>query len=231
MVWLLFGNFDLASRFYDSLAVNEKIDLDASVREKQKALGATTAGLRLVLYGDRQLPTKDAAAAMMEGARQILDSGRLPGLQSQKVREGFLQEWHSDRDSISYVLENLDLKERQMKSALGGVLLRSRNVNLPVLTTMTEWLSALQQLVSKYRHIDKERAERPWYLAGKNEDVASVLSAAAHELNDLRERAIVVLREETRGLVGKEQYRHALIVAQAEEGIADALYVERSGRD
>lgn len=231
MVWLLFANFDLASRFYDALAVNEKIDVPSSVREKQRALAATTGGLRLTLYGDRRLPSKENIAAMMESARQKLEGGGLPGLQSQKIREGFLDEWRSDRDSLSFVIENLDLKERQMTSALAGVLLRSRNVNLPVLTTMTDWLTALQQLTSKYRYIDSEREQRPWYLAGRNEEAASLLAAAGIDLTSLRERAVTVLRDEAREIVGKEQFRHSLIVAQAEEGIADAMYEERSGRD
>ena len=231
VVWLLFANFDLTSRFYDALAVNEKIDVQAAVREKQRALAATTGGLRLTLYGDRRLPSRESVSAMMEGAHQTLESGNLPGLQSQKIRAGFLDEWRSDRDSLGYVIENLDLKERQMTSALAGVLLRSRNVNLPVLTTMTEWLTALQQLTSKYRYLDREREQRPWFLAGRNEEVASLLAAAGNDLTLLRERAVTVLRDQARDLVGKEQFRHSLIVAQAEEGIADALYEERSGRD
>lgn len=230
-VWLLFANFDLTSRFFDSLAVNEKIDVPSSVREKQRGLTATTNGLRLVLTGDPRLPSKESVAAMMGSARRVLESGQLPGLQSQRIREGFLDEWRSDRDSLSFVIENLELKERQMNSALAGVLLRSRNVNVPVLTTMSEWLVALQQLTSKYRFIDRERGERPWHLAGRNGEIASLLAAAGNDLSSLRERAVTVLRDEARTLVGKEQFRHSLIVAQAEEGIADAMYEERSGRD
>jgi hypothetical protein len=166
----------------------------------------------------------------MAAAREKIQSGTIPGMLAQKVREGFLQEWKSDSDSLTYVVDNLDLKERQMNSALMGVPLRARNVNLPVLSTMTEWLTALQQLVWKYRYIEVERDQRPWYLAGKNEEVASILTRARGDLDVLEARSQQVLRDVSRDLVGREQMRHSLIVAQAEEGIADALFQERSGR-
>jgi len=135
-----------------------------------------------------------------------------------------------DLDSVTYVADNLDLKERQMNSALTGVPMRARNVNLPVLSTMTEWLSALQQLVWKYRYIEIERDQRPWYLAGKNEEVASVLARMRGDLDVLEARSEQVLRDVARELINKEQLRHSLIVAQAEEGIADALFQERAQR-
>ena len=117
-----------------------------------------------------------------------------------------------------------------MNSALTGVPMRARNVNLPVLSTMTEWLSALQQLVWKYRYIEIERDQRPWYLAGKNEEVASILARMRGDLDVLEGRSEQVLRDVARELINKEQLRHSLIVAQAEEGIADALFQERAQR-
>jgi hypothetical protein len=166
----------------------------------------------------------------MEAAREKIQSGTLPGMLAQQVRQGFLQEWKADLDSLTYVFDNLDLKERQMRSALNGVPLRARNVNLPVLSTMTEWLSAMQQLLWKYRYIDVERAKRPWFLAGMNESVAGILGGIRGDLDVLQARSQQVLREVARDLIGKEQVRHALIVAQAEEGIADALFQERQQR-
>jgi hypothetical protein len=50
------------------------------------------------------------------------------------------------------------------------------------------------------------------------------------DLRSLNDRAIVVVRDTARELISKEQYRHSLVTAQAEEGIADALYTERSSR-
>jgi hypothetical protein len=230
MIWLLFGNYDLMTRFYDALALNEKVDQATVVREKQRALAETTEGIRLVLFGQRRIPEKQDLLYTMEAAREKIQSGTIPGMLAQKVREGFLQEWKSDADSLTYVVDNLDLKERQMNSALTGVPLRARNVNLPVLSTMTEWLTALQQLVWKYRYIEVERDQRPWYLAGKNEDVAAILTRARGDLDVLESRSLQVLRDVARDLVGREQMRHSLIVAQAEEGIADAMFQERSAR-
>ncbi|MGH7858673.1 MAG: tetratricopeptide repeat protein, partial [Candidatus Binatia bacterium] len=226
MVWLLFANFDLLSRFYDALALEEKIDGKTALQQKQRALASTVEGLRLVLFGERRLPGRDSLLSMMEVAKQKIESGSIPGMMAQKVRHGFLQEWRTDRDSLTYVLENLALKERQMTGALSGVPLRSRNLNLPVLSTMTDWLAALQQLASKYRYIELEREKRPWYLAGRNEEVASVLSALVADLGILGERSIEVVRQTGRELVSKEQFRHSLVTAHAEEGIADALYGE-----
>jgi len=230
MIWLLFGNYDLGTRFYDALALNEKIDQATVTREKQKKLGETTEGIRLVLFGQVRVPAKQDLIYTMEAAREKIQSGTIPGMLAQKVRQGFLQEWQSDLDSVTYVADNLDLKERQMNSALTGVPMRARNVNLPVLSTMTEWLSALQQLVWKYRYIEIERDQRPWYLAGKNEEVASVLARMRGDLDVLEARSEQVLRDVARELINKEQLRHSLIVAQAEEGIADALFQERAQR-
>jgi tetratricopeptide (TPR) repeat protein len=229
-VWLLFAHFDLVSRFYDALVLEEKIDEGTSLAEKQRALAATTGGLRLVLLGERSVPSRESLLSLMETARQKIESGQILGMKADTVRQGFLQEWRTDRDSLTYVLEHLDLKERQMTSALSGVPLRSRNLNLPVLSTMTDWLTALQQLASKYRYIELERDRRPWHLAGRADEVASLLAAAAAGVKGLRERSIGVVREVARELVDKERYRHSLVTAQAEEGIADALYQERSGR-
>ena len=75
-----------------------------------------------------------------------------------------------------------------------------------------------------------ERDQRPWYLAGKNEAVASILTRASRDLDALEGQSQQVLRDVARNLVDKEQVRHTLIVAQAEEGIADALFQERSQR-
>lgn len=230
VMWLAFSRFDLTGRFYDALAVNEKMDPASSLEEKQRALSATLDTLRLILYGQHQLPTRQQVEVLMEGARRTLESGNLPGLKSQRIRDGFIEEWRSDRDSMGYVLENLDLKQRQMTSALSGVPLRSRNINLPVLTTMTEWLTALEQLTSKYQYIDREKPERPWHLAGKSGEVVALLGDASRELRAMNERSFAVLRTQARELVDKEQYRHSLIVAEAEEGIADALFQERQGR-
>ena len=230
MVWLLFAHFDLFSRFYDALAVDEKVDEPTSLREKKQALASTTWGLRLILFGERELPSAESLLQMMEGARQKIESGNIPGMRAEKVQRGFLQELRTDRDSLTYVLEHLSLKERQMASALSGVPLRSRNLNLPVLSTMTDWLTALQQLVSKYRYIELERADRPWVLAGRSTDVVSVLTGIDSDLGALEQRAVEVVRNVARELVAKEQYRHSLVTAQAEEGIADALYQERSTR-
>jgi tetratricopeptide (TPR) repeat protein len=230
MIWLLFGNYDLGTRFYDALALNEKIDQATVIREKRKKLGETTEGIRLVLFGQVRVPAKQDLIYTMEAAREKIQSGTIPGMLAQKVRQGFLQEWQSDLDSVTYVADNLDLKERQMNSALTGVPMRARNVNLPVLSTMTEWLSALQQLVWKYRYIEIERDQRPWYLAGKNEEVASVLARMRGDLDVLEARSEQVLRDVARELINKEQLRHSLIVAQAEEGIADAMFQERAQR-
>jgi tetratricopeptide (TPR) repeat protein len=230
MVWLLFGNYDLGTRFYDSLALSEKIDQATVIREKQRKLGETTEGIRLILFGQNRVPVKQDLVYTMESAREKIQSGTIPGMLAQKVREGFLQEWKADLDSVTYVADNLDLKERQMNSALTGVPLRARNVNLPVLSTMTEWLTALQQLVWKYRYIEVERDQRPWYLAGKNEEVASILVRMRGDLDVLEARSQQVLRDVARELINKEQLRHSLIVAQAEEGIADALFQERAQR-
>ena len=230
MIWLLFGNYDLGTRFYDSMALNERIDQATVIREKQKKLGETTEGIRLVLFGQGRVPAKQDLIYTMEAAREKIQSGTIPGMLAQKVRQGFLQEWQSDLDSVTYDADNLDLKERQMNSALTGVPMRARNVNLPVLSTMTEWLSALQQLVWKYRYIDIERDQRPWYLAGKNEEVASILARMRGDLDVLEARSEQVLREVAQSLINKEQLRHSLIVAQAEEGIADALFQERAQR-
>ena len=230
LVWLLYGNYDLATRFYDALAINEKIDQATVIRQKQVALGATIEGLRMVLFGQPQSPDKQDLFYTLDAAREKIASGSIPGMLAQQVREGFLQEWKADRDSLSYVVDNLDLKERQMNSALVGVPLRARNVNLPVLSTMADWLTALQQRVWKYRDIDVERDQRPWYLAGKNEAVASILTRASRDLDVLEGQSQQVLRDVARDLVNKEQVRDSLIAAQAEEGIADALFQERSSR-
>jgi tetratricopeptide (TPR) repeat protein len=229
-VWLLFGNYDLGTRFYDALALNEKVDQATVIREKQKKLGETIEGIRLILFGQPRVPPKQDLIYTMESAREKIQSGTIPGMMAQKVREGFLQEWKSDLDSVTYVVDNLDLKERQMNSALMGVPLRARNVNLPVLSTMTEWLSALQQLVWKYRYIEIERDQRPWFLSGKNADVASILARMRADLDVLEARSQQVLRDVAQTLISREQMRHSLIVAQAEEGIADALFQERSQR-
>ena len=117
-----------------------------------------------------------------------------------------------------------------MTGALRGVGLRARNLNLPVLTTMTEWLTALQQLETKYKYIELDRDKRPWHLAGHGGDIDGMLARSSQNLDTLRSRAVVVLRETARQLVDKEQARHSLVVAQAEEGIADALFEERAGR-
>jgi hypothetical protein len=194
------------------------------------ALGQTIEGLRTLLFGQPQAPDKQDLLQTMAYARERIADGSIPGMLAQKVRDGFLQEWKADQDSLSYVVDNLDLKERQMNSALVGVPLRARNVNLPVLSTMAEWLTALQQLLWKYRYIEVERDQRPWYLAGKNEAVASILTRASRDLDVLQSQSQQVLRDVARDLVNKEQVRHSLIVAQAEEGIADAMFQERSGR-
>ena len=230
MVWLLFGNYDLGTRFYDALALNEKVDQATVIREKQRALGETTEGIRLILFGQPRVPPKQDLVYTMEAAREKIQSGTIPGMLAQKVREGFLQEWKADLDSVTYVADNLDLKERQMNSALTGVPLRARNVNLPVLSTMTEWLTALQQLVWKYRYIEIERDQRPWYLSGKNADVAALLARIRGDLDVLEGRSEQVLRDVAQTLIAREQTRHSLIVAQAEEGIADALFQERAQR-
>lgn len=230
MVWLLYGNFDLATRFDDALALNEKIDQATVIREKQEALGKTEQALRLVQFGQAELPSKQDLLSTMEAAREKIQSGTIPGMLAQQVRQGFLQEWKADVDSLTYVYDNLDLKERQMRSALNGVPLRARNVNLPVLSTMTDWLSAMQQLVWKYRYIDVERDKRPWYLATMNDGVATVLGRMRGDLDVLEARGQQVLRDVAKQLIAKEQVRHGLIVAQAEEGIADALFQERTQR-
>lgn len=229
-VWLLFAHFDLVSRFYDSLAVDERVDAKTSLQAKRQALATITDGLRLVLFGNRALPGPESVRGMMEIARRKIESGEIPGMRAQKVRKGFLDEWRMDRDSIGYVLENLDLKQRQMMSALSGVPLRSRNLNLPVLSTMTEWLVALRRLTDKYRYIELEPKDRPWYLAGRNAEIVSMLSSTARGLGTLRNHSRIVIRDVARELVTKEELRHSLVTAQAEEGIADALYEERSGR-
>ncbi len=229
-IWLLYGNFDLATRFDDALALNEKIDQGTVIRDKQEALTKTEQAIRLIQYGQVDLPPKQDLVYTMEAAREKIQSGTIPGMLAQQVRQGFLQEWKADLDSLTYVYDNLDLKERQMRSALNGVPLRARNVNLPVLSTMTEWLSAMQQLMWKYRYIDVERDKRPWYLATQNEAVASILGRIQNDLDVLSSRSQQVLRDTAKDLIGKEQVRHALIVAQAEEGIADALFQERSQR-
>jgi len=214
----------------DSLAINERIDQATVIRQKQVALGQTIEGLRMILFGQPQSPDKQDLLYTMQNAREKIANGSIPGMLAQKVRDGFLQEWKADQDSMSYVVDNLDLKERQMNSALVGVPLRARNVNLPVLSTMADWLTALQQLVWKYRYIDIERDQRPWYLAGKNEAVASILTRASRDLDTLEAQSQQVLRDVARSLVEKEQVRHSLIVAQAEEGLADALFQERQTR-
>ncbi len=230
MVWLLFGNFDLLTRFYDALALNEKVEVRAAAGQKQRALGSTVEALRLILFGGREIPSKTALLEMMVAARDKIASGKIKGMLAQQVRDGFLQEWQSDKDSFTFVVDNLELKHRQMLSALEGVPLRSRNVNLPVLSTMTEWLTALQQLDSKYRYIEFERDERPWHLVGRNTEVTAVLARAGEELDQLNERTILVLRKVALELVNKEQFKHSFVVAQAEEGIADALFQERATR-
>ena len=228
--FLVLADFDLTSRFYDALAVSEQMDANAAIREKQNALARTTESLRVLLLGSRELPSRQALLNSLDRAAKLISAGELKGLASTKIREGFLQEVRSDHDSISYVLDNLQLKERQMTGALRGVGLRARNLNLPVLTTMTEWLHALQQLETKYKYIEIDRDKRPWHLAGHSGDLEAMLSRSAQNLDGLRSRALIVLRETARQLVDKEQARHSLIVAQAEEGIADALFDERAGR-
>ncbi|MGH7897482.1 MAG: tetratricopeptide repeat protein, partial [Candidatus Binatia bacterium] len=230
MHWLVFGVYDLQTRFFDAMAVNEKIDQATVVREKRRALGQTLDALRLLLFGGRRVPSPESMLGLLEQARVKIESGKLPGMMATKVREGFLQEWKADRDSLTYVVENLNLKERQMNNALTGVPLRSRNVNLPVLSTMSDWLTALQQLVYKYQFIETPRDQRPWHLAGLNADVSMVLAESTRDLQGLQQRSVAVVRDVARDLVSKQQFRHALIAAQADEGIADALFQERAGR-
>ena len=230
LVFLCLADFDLTSRFYDALAVSEQMEASSAIQEKQRALARTTESLRVILLGNRELPSRQAMLTSLDRASKLISSGELRGLTSTKVREGFLQELRSDHDSISYVLDNLQLKERQMTGALRGVGLRARNLNLPVLTTMTEWLTALQQLETKYKYIELDRDKRPWHLAGHGGDLDAMLARSSQNLDAMRSRAVVVLRETARQLVDKEQARHSLVVAQAEEGIADALFEERAGR-
>ena len=229
-MFLCLADFDLTSRFYDALAVSEQMEASAAIQEKQRALARTTESLRVILLGNRELPSRQAMLTSLDRASKLISSGELRGLASTKIREGFLQELRSDHDSISYVLDNLQLKERQMTGALRGVGLRARNLNLPVLTTMTEWLTALQQLETKYKYIEVDRDKRPWHLAGHAGDLDAMLARSSQNLDAMRSRAVVVLRETARQLVDKEQARHSLVVAQAEEGIADALFEERAGR-
>lgn len=228
--WLILADFDLTSRFYDALAVSEQLDSATAIREKQDALARTTQSLRILLLGSPELPSRQALMASLERASKMISAGELKGLASTKIRQGFLQELRSDHDSIGYVLENLQLKERQMAGALRGVGLRARNLNLPVLTTMSEWLAALQQLETKYRYIELERDDRPWHLAGRGGDLQAVLARSTQGLDTMRARAVAVLRETSRRLIEKEQTKHSLILAQAEEGIADSLFDERAGR-
>ncbi|MEA2624169.1 MAG: hypothetical protein QOD06_214 [Candidatus Binatota bacterium] len=228
IVWLALAQYDLTSRLYDALAMAERIDPDAAVVEKRRALASTTRMLRLVLAGRRDLPSKASLLSMMSRARDAIANEGIPGLASETVRQGLLEEWRTDRDSLEYVLDNLDLKERQMASALAGVPLRSRNLNLPVLTAMIDWLTALERLESKYRWVAVEPAARPWHLAGRADDLVRELERSDRDLAVLRGRAVTVLRGEARQLVQREGLRQSLIVAQAEDGIADALFEARN---
>jgi hypothetical protein len=60
--------------------------------------------------------------------------------------------------------------------------------------------------------------------------VASILARMRGDLDVLEARSQQVLREVAQSLINKEQLRHSLIVAQAEEGIADAMFQERAQR-